>query len=105
MAFITGSHAYGTPTKDSDIDLVVRMPTLVGWHLEHLISLDDGNQALPPYPDKSLSLRFGKLNLICCFDDKTYANWLEGTSELTLKKPVTRAEAVATFKRIREENS
>jgi len=102
MAFITGSHAYGTPNKNSDIDVVVRMPAMAAWQLAH--QSDSEWTKDPPYPDDSIQMRFGKLNLICCCKDEVYDNWLEGTSELVLKKPVTRGEAVATFKRIREEN-
>ena len=106
-SFITGSHAYGTPHEDSDVDLVVRMPVFPAMALA---VLSGANQArleheLNEYQDDgSFSMRFGKLNLICCYDDRAYANWLEGTSELSLRKPVTRGEACATFQRIRKEN-
>ena len=102
MAFITGSHAYGTPHRNSDVDLVVRMPAMAAWQLASLSDKWDENAA-PPYPDDSIQMRFGNINVIACCKDEVYQLWLEGTSELELKKPGTRDEAVATFKRLREE--
>lgn len=91
QAFITGSRRYGTPGQDSDIDLVVRCD-------------DDTANMLFDLSDQEGScqtIRFGLLNLIVCTSDSTFAKWKQGTEELAAKAPVTREEAVATFKRLR----
>ena len=98
-AFLTGSWAYGMPTKESDIDLVIRCD---GSTFEHLMLVDEPEKQAS---DKqvSRSLRFGKLNLIVCLNDETYEQWRSGTEELKSRgEIVSRDEAVAVFKRIRK---
>lgn len=90
--FITGSQAYGTPTKQSDIDLVVHsqnVPQVL------VINSDQGGSELG-------SVKFGKLNLIFA-NDKEYDCWKEGTDLLIKRKPVTRDEAKAVFQKLRKE--
>lgn len=85
-AFITGSHAYGSPNESSDIDLVV-------WAVgETRATLEAGG-----YP-----VRFGKLNLILISDEDQWDIWRLGTQALVKlskarKSPVSRDEAVAFF--------
>ena len=84
--FITGSHAYGAPTADSDIDLVV---WAVGKTRETL--------AAGGYP-----VRFGKLNLILVSDNNQWEIWRIGTQSLvklseSRNSPVSREEAKAVF--------
>lgn len=84
--FITGSHAYGSPRDDSDIDLVV-------WAVgDTRATLEAGG-----YP-----IRFGKLNLILISDDDQWDIWRLGTQALvklhkSRKSAVSREEAVAFF--------
>lgn len=68
-AFITGSHAYGTPNKDSDVDLVVRMSKATLKKLHELSGIKEGEP-----------LRFGNLNLIACTNDLEMAVWKVGTA-------------------------
>lgn len=69
-AFITGSRAYGKPTKTSDIDLVVftDVPTAVT-----LAKLADGS------PKDDQPIRYGRLNLVLVTDDKSWAAWFMAT--------------------------
>jgi len=84
--FITGSHAYGSPTENSDIDLVV-------WAVgETRAKLEVGG-----YP-----IRFGRLNLILISDSDQWDIWKIGTEALvklskSRKSAVSRDEAVAFF--------
>jgi predicted nucleotidyltransferase len=100
-AFITGSHAYGMPTNDSDIDLVVLMSEKTVEKL-HELTGSSVAQDLSGW-DWKLSLKFGNLNLLCCTDEEQYNIWKQGTRELKKRKPVTRDEAVKTFQRLRKE--
>ena len=97
QAFITGSRAYGEPTDESDIDLVVYVSN------DDLQILIDGylvgEAELPARAsggdDVSASLRFGCLNLICVSDRRMYDAWLQGTHELKARgEPVSREEAI-----------
>lgn len=108
FAFLTGSHAYGTPTEDSDVDLVVlcseadanilrRLADNAGKFLE--IPVGDKVAVLPN--DGCYALRFGKLNLLACFTQSAYSAWSEGTEELVTERPVPRQEAVRVFDRTR----
>lgn len=94
-AFITGSHAYGTPTPDSDVDMVV----MIDPGIVHLLA--GIGQAGSFTEDGTIAIRFGKLDLICCTKEETYAEWVTGTTLLRQRLPVTREEAVACFEEIR----
>lgn len=78
--FLTGSHAYGTPSEDSDIDMVV-------WAEDaQLRALLEGCG----YP-----IRFGKLNIIICDNETDWLIWQKGTEALKRVAPVDRDKAVA----------
>jgi len=80
--FLTGSHAYGTPGADSDIDMVV-------WaEDEALRKLLVGSG----YP-----VRFGKLNIIICDNEADWNIWVKGTEALKRNAPVDRETAVELF--------
>jgi hypothetical protein len=85
--FLTGSRAYGTPRPDSDHDLVV-------------LVTQEQVEALAQRADsvKSVSLRFGEYNLLCCTTHQHLA-WQRGTAALIARAPVTRDEAVAEFQK------
>lgn len=85
-AFITGSHAYGTPGPESDIDLVVCLDG----------STDD-EHFLWDNSDNGGSCRFGKLNLITLSPEKFKA-WKAVNDELIKRDhSVGREEAIAAF--------
>lgn len=101
-AFLTGSHAYGIPRKDSDIDLVI------------LISEEDFEKLrlLSDEPDHEADyisaggkpLRFGRLNLLCCMYRKGFDVWRKGTKRLKRNKiKVSRDAAIEFFRELRRE--
>lgn len=95
-AFITGSHAYGAPRPDSDIDLVVF--TGYGLHKRLLEAGDNGGK---------VPIRFGKLNLICCDSEIEFSVWQIGTEQLVRKKqrdkkPINKETAKKYFDRLRK---
>lgn len=97
-SFLTGSRVYGTPTDESDIDLVVRMNDGDIEDLKMLCGED-----LHEYGGEHCSLHFGTLNLIICADDMRFESWRKGTEELIRRAPVTREEAVEHFQSLFEE--
>jgi hypothetical protein len=77
--FITGSQAYGCPTKSSDVDIVVLMKKEEALLLESLA--DDADMHHNYDTDMDLQIRFGKLNLIITWSRAVFAAWRIGTSE------------------------
>ena len=75
-AFITGSHAYGTPTEASDIDLVILCDEETRSKLDELKDR---------YPEKmeQKPIRFGRLNLIVVTSQEEYEAWKEGTDTMS----------------------
>jgi hypothetical protein len=102
-AFVTGSHAYGRPTEDSDIDLVC----IASYDAIDMLAKAAGKK--PPSEmtsdagGDSDSFVFGNLNLICCHNEKSFQVWKEGTETLKKIKPVTREQAKKLFDKLREE--
>jgi hypothetical protein len=86
-AFLTGSHVYGIPTKESDIDLVVLVDETVGEFLWSKSQFDN-------------SVRFGKLNLVLVYDKKEFLAWKDATYKLEQEKPVTRQQAIKTIQSV-----
>jgi hypothetical protein len=111
-SFITGSHAYGEPTEDSDIDLVVLMTEreaeilateaaasgMRGEPVAHWIQ--DAEYA--KHTPQMYCLRFGILNLIVCTEEYQYDTWRKGTKRLKAAAPVPRAVAVELFAKLRQ---
>lgn len=90
-AFITGSHAYGKPNKESDVDLVIRVNRSTATILRKLAGTKNNN------------LRFGKLNLILCENDLEAAMWRFGTAKLRRKKrPIDKEEAKEILDELRD---
>jgi hypothetical protein len=86
-SFITGSHAYGTPTENSDVDLAI------------FCSEEDADFLWKASEDGP-SVRFGKMNLIIFTNERAYDRWKECTNNLISRRPVTRDEAIAEFQRV-----
>lgn len=99
-AFITGSQIYGTPTPDSDVDLVVLMEPDAGFDLATLFGaeIERGKNNYP-----GAQFLAGSLNIILCTDTDEFDIWQRGTCELEARKPVTRDEAKAHFAKLRAE--
>lgn len=93
-SFVTGSRAYGTPTEESDIDLVVLLESEDCFALIAQAEMNHGPLNGSGGPN-DVSLRFGKLNLICLDDPEKFDLWKQATDVLKSRKPVTREEAVA----------
>lgn len=90
-AFITGSHAYGEPHADSDVDLVIRADVDDMSLLRELSGCRQG------------PIRFGQLNLIVCTNDELFTAWQKGTEQLMAEGretglPVTRERACEVLK-------
>ncbi len=102
-AFLTGSHAYGVPEKDSDIDLVVFMDA---EEIEKLAAEADEDlryELNERYTEMGcISLRFGNLNLLCTWNPEIYAAWKKGTLKLKKQKPVSRTFAVTVLSELRQ---
>ena len=99
--FVTGSYAYGTPKKKSDLDIVV-LANNKFWSQIAILCEERGKNPGADYPESSVYL--GGLNLIRCQNEDQYNLWKQGTEELIEIAPVTRKEAVAHFKLLREES-
>lgn len=101
-AVVTGSRAYGTPRPDSDLDLVVLLaPDDVARVVEALEIEVPEDKAGQFYP--TLQVKLGKLNLIMETDVDRFHVWRKGTRVLKGMAPVTREQAVDTFKAMRRE--
>lgn len=104
---ITGSYAYGTPTPDSDLDIVVCMGSDdLELLRKHADDASDLKRAHPSDFDGALSsgsFRFGKLNVIACVDPALFDTWWFGTHFLKTKAPVTRDQAVRYLQKKRKE--
>lgn len=88
-AFLTGSHAYGVPTPESDIDLVVMVSDETRSELFHLAGSNG-------------SIYLNNVNIIALCDPDQYDAWAKGTAELcSREKKVTREEAVEVLKACR----
>lgn len=101
-SFVTGSHAYGQPNHDSDIDLVVLLSKNDLRRLINAGGVQDHVENDNYLRAGGLSLRFGKLNLICCLSEKLFDVWKKGTRKLKKQKPVSRAFAVKYMQKLRD---
>lgn len=90
-AFLTGSRAYGEPTEDSDIDLVILCGE--GLH-EKLLAESEAKD----------TVRFGRLNLICCNSKTEYLAWAEATRKMIVSgRNFSSNEARKVLNKVHEE--
>jgi len=106
-AFLTGSQVYGTPSKESDIDLVVCMTVSDVNTMVRVLTEKGEKPEHVDYGDGQSSIKIGSLNLLVCHTDKRYASWLLGTQVLmqerqTRHSPLTREHAIEVFSALRE---
>lgn len=94
-SFLTGSQVYGTPTEESDVDLVVQM---TADEMDKLAHFSEGTISFDEY-GCGRSFRFGKLNVIAISGDRLFELWKESTEACKAIKPVTKAEAKAIFQK------
>lgn len=90
-AFLTGSRVYGTPTEDSDWDLVVLTTDATALALHDVFAPDEP-------ASRQGSIKVGKLNLILITNLAEYGAWRAGTEQLKARAPVTREEAIRTLR-------
>lgn len=86
QAILTGSRAYGIPTEESDIDLVIFCSPAVKLLLEKHKDELTGN-----------AVRYGKLNLIPCDRQEDYDAWKVGTLACERNQPCDRETAKKLF--------
>lgn len=110
-AFVTGSHAYGRPRPDSDLDLVVLIDPA---QAEQLTLCADSSHLGSAGDASDVSLNFGPLNLICVSNADDYAWWAAGTRQLAREalsdwnrgqgaRGVTRKHAIHVLEGLRRE--
>lgn len=68
-AFLTGSHVFGRPGPESDIDLCVLVDPILAAKLRDM-------------SESTKTCRFGRLNLILCESDTEFAAWKMSTERL-----------------------
>jgi hypothetical protein len=94
--FITGSRIYGSPTEDSDLDMVI-----IAREHEWDFLVDSQGGKFP--------VRYGKLNLILCRNNREYDSWKEAR-DLCIKRknkigrPLTKDEACLIHDMVHEKN-
>lgn len=89
MAMLGGSHAYGTPGLESDVDLVLTLSMADEAVLRRALEL-------PPCGP----IIIGRLNLIVARTPAQYTVWVRGIKALKAMAPVTRVAACDLFKRM-----
>lgn len=113
----TGSYAYGRPTEESDVDVVVQVTEdeLVSIRADLMtrgvtftsarFDTFDGYKS----PALEESFRIGKINFILVTNDAQFAVWEQGTAECRKRAAaavcgfIPRDEAVAVFQRLEQE--
>lgn len=86
--FITGSRAYGSPSEDSDLDIVIRCDRYIAAVVESLIG-----RSTSDYDHESVSVQCGQVNLHLCTTDREYDRWKLGTRSCEVVAPVDRETA------------
>jgi len=86
-SILTGSHVYGKPRPDSDMDIVM---VLNEEALALLKSKADTWFGLP----NGDSLHFGHLNVIATTDEGIYRKWVAAMYAARSERPVTKDRAI-----------
>lgn len=114
--FMTGSQVYGLPKPTSDIDLCLLVDEeefglLLSKRDKHVYlgtaGSDVGNRGDLPLAERdSISVRYGKLNLLLTTNPDMFEAWRSATKELEDEKfrdgPVSRDRAVEVFTKYEE---
>lgn len=100
-SFITGSRAYGSPTEESDIDLVILVDN-------YDASVLQTHSDAPDPSDKLSHCRYGNLNILLCRTEQEFLAWATGTATLIKKqcnekRPIPREEAIELFLTLRKQ--
>lgn len=86
--FITGSHAYGAPTAESDVDLVI--PPMIPDSLSKLTLYSESGD---------IPIKYGNLNILVAPTEEAFWLWWKCTETLKSVKPVTREFAISFIER------
>lgn len=110
-AFVTGSQVFGYSTEKSDIDLVVLMPRHEVGLLSEILSESNPSED-PKYIEFAdgmggwKSLRVGKLNLICCWDQFAFDVWSLARTTVLAKRTkgdtITKEVSTAVHEKIKD---
>lgn len=103
-AFVVGSHAYGTPRKDSDIDLVIHIDasTLPKGVMAKLQSMNESSCEFSdldidckPTEDRGgqIVLREGGLHILIMFDEAKFKVWKRCAEVMTILQPQSKDQA------------
>jgi hypothetical protein len=106
-AFLTGSHVYGEPREDSDIDIVIPMEKGDLTRLVQILDNMDGDWDEMDVGYPKTTFRVGPFNLIFVDGGGHMKVWKEGTEKLKKRKqrtdkPVTRKAAIRLFDKLRQ---
>lgn len=103
-AFCTGSQVFGIPRPDSDIDLVLLLDAddviLLASHADQVEGGVGWEDAPPEYGNGQVTLRFGKLNLLCCIDENYYNGWKQATEDAMELRPLSKNESATFFEKV-----
>lgn len=100
-AFLTGSHAYGTLHKDSDVDVCIRVDADTAKQISDALRDPSVHPRLQEQGSIDGAVKEGRLNLIMCTTDAVFEAWRTATAELRAAAPVTRQDAVKLIKLIK----
>lgn len=95
---LTGSHVYGFPNEDSDVDLVIRCDLETATRITELVSGRRPGDVIS-VPN---SVRVNRLNLIFATSPRQMAYWIEATEKCAAKGPMLRIDCVKIFGKVRE---
>ncbi len=96
-AFLTGSHVYGAPNDDSDVDVVIFCSKETAKRIQKLL----GNQGPSNYDGTVRTVKSGNLQLIMCDNARDMESWRCGTKTLSHVAPVTKEQAEKAMTEIR----
>lgn len=99
VGFITGSHAYGVPQPDSDLDVVLSVTPKEWDAFMSITDVTDPGNTTSPTP----TIRTGRLRIVLCSELRLpeYNLWRRGTDDLQARAPVSQEEAIAYFEALR----
>lgn len=83
LSFLTGSHVYGVPTSDSDIDLVV------------LVSEEDRTKLILCSDTGKIPCKFGVLNLILVTSEEELKAWKLAKDKCLSAKEESKEEGIS----------
>ena len=87
-SILTGSYAYGKPTRESDVDIVILCDKETAEILNDQLRPDSYFGRGNTHPSVDNSVRQGRINLIIETQEKAFNVWVDGTERLMAQKPI-----------------